>query len=73
MGTATIVLSDDNGAVACKATFDGGWDASSHAHQHANLMLRHMDEICTRVSTPEVQEVPDEDAAQSRILLLDGG
>jgi len=73
MGTATIILSDDNGAVACKAAFEGGWDGTSHAHQHANLMLKHMDDLCTRVTTPEVQEVPDDDAAQSRMILLDGG
>jgi hypothetical protein len=72
MPTATIILSDDNGAVACKATFEGGWDSTSHAHQHAHLMLKHMDDLCTRVTTPEVQEVPDDDAAQSRMILLDG-
>jgi hypothetical protein len=70
MGTATITLSDDNGEVACKAIFDGGWDKDSHAHQHANLMLKHMDELCTRVSTPEVEAVPGED--QARIQLIGG-
>lgn len=71
MATAHIILSDDNGAVACKATFDGGWDGNSHAHQHANLMLKHMDELCTRVSTPEVEAVPGDDG-QARIQLIGG-
>lgn len=69
MATATIVLEDDNGAVACKVVFDGGWNPESHAHQHANLMLKHMDEMCTRVSTPEVEAIPGEDG-QSRIVLV---
>ena len=71
MATATIILSDDNGAVACKATFEDGWNADSHAHQHANLMLKHMDELCTRVSTPEVEAVPGEED-RPRIQLIGG-
>jgi len=67
MATAVIVLEDDNGAVACRATFEGGWDGESHAHQHASLLLKHMDELCTRVSTPVVEAVPGED--RPRIVL----
>ena len=69
MGMATIVLEDDNGQVACKATFSGGFDTRSHAHQHANLMLQHMDSICTRASEPEVKPAEVEEA---RIIIAQG-
>lgn len=68
MAQAAIILEDDNGAVACKVTFSGGWDATSHAHQHANLMLKHMDELCERVTTPQVEAT--DDCSQSRIVLV---
>jgi hypothetical protein len=71
VATATIVLEDDSGHVACKAVFDGGWDPSSHAHQHARLMLEHMDSICTRVSQPELTPAKAE-ADKPRIVLVDG-
>ena len=62
MGIATIILEDDNGQVACKATFEGGWNPASHAHQHANLMLKHLDSLCTRASEPEIVPAEVEEA-----------
>jgi hypothetical protein len=69
MGMATIILSDDAGTVACKATFDGGWNPASHAHQHANLLLKHMDELCTRASEPEIQAA---EVKEARIVVVGG-
>lgn len=47
---ATIVLEDHDGAIACKLTFSGptgGFDPSSHAHQHAQILFGMMDQLCT--------------------------
>jgi hypothetical protein len=68
MAQATIILEDDNGAVACKVTFGGGWDAKSHAHQHANLMLKHMDEMCVRAEVGHDVAQAHADSAKSRIV-----
>lgn len=54
MGTATIVLEDNDGAIACKLTFSpAGFDPASHAHQHAQILIAHMDSLCTKAPLPE--------------------
>lgn len=54
MATATIVLEDHEGAIACKLTFSpAGFDPSSHAHQHAQILIAGMDNLCTKAPMPE--------------------
>ena len=66
MATATIVLEDDqqpNGApgVSCKLVFAGGFDKSSHAHQHAQILIglmdQHMQRAGAAVIDPAVQAI----------------
>lgn len=66
MGLVNITLEDDTeGQIACKVTFDGGWNGKSGAHQHARMMLDHMDSICTKAPMPAAPEP----AEPSRIIL----
>lgn len=48
MATATITLEDDNGAVACKLVFGGGYQNSSGAHQAAQILIKQMDSLMER-------------------------
>lgn len=52
--TATLVLSDDNGAVALQLGFSGGFQDDSRAHQAALMLVRFMDEHCARQGQPNV-------------------
>lgn len=60
MSTATIVLEDVDGQIAMKVTFSHatgeGFDKASHAHQHAQILIRMMDELCTKVEQPAEPE-----------------
>lgn len=60
MSTATVTLEDVNGQIAMKVTFSGdngqGFDKDSHAHQHAQILVRMMDELCTKVEQPAEPE-----------------
>ena len=77
MATATITLEDDQGGVACKLVFSGGFDKTSNAHQHAQIIIglmdQHMQRMGGAVIDPTVQEqapalaIPD--AEGSRIIL----
>lgn len=57
MATATIVLEDHEGSIACKLVFSGGatvgYDPASHAHQHAQILIKQMDSLCTKAPMPE--------------------
>jgi hypothetical protein len=58
MPTATIVLEDHDGQIACRLTFSpAGFDPTSHAHQHAQIMLTHMDGLCTKAPESETVEM----------------
>lgn len=87
MATATIVLEDDqqpNGApgVSCKLVFAGGFDKSSHAHQHAQILIglmdQHMQRAGAAVIDPAVQAVEHKDAslavpdAEASRIILEG-
>lgn len=60
MSVATIVLEDVDGQIAMKVNFSGaegqGFDRASHAHQHAQILIRMMDELCTKVEQPAEPE-----------------
>jgi hypothetical protein len=69
MSAATFVLEDENGLVACKVSFSsdkGGFDAESHAHQHAQILIKMMDKIC---SSKEVAQEKEQTKQIPRILL----
>lgn len=59
MSAATIVLEDVDGVVALKVTFGAGFDPTSHAHQHAQILIRMMDQVCQRQGEPEVVTTED--------------
>lgn len=48
-GSATFVLEDDNGAVACKVTFSNGFNPTSRAHQAAQMLVQMMDGLCNNL------------------------
>ncbi len=48
MSVATITLEDDNGAVAAKLVFGGGYDRTSGAHQAAQMLIGQMDALMER-------------------------
>lgn len=68
MSTATLILTDvtdEGGAISARIDFGpGGFDPNSHAHQHAYLLVKHMDEnLCKRLDEPK---------AETGIVLPDG-
>ncbi len=49
MGTATITIEDsENGALEFGLRLDSEFDVKSGAHQVANIILNHLDEIMER-------------------------
>ena len=65
MSTATLILTDEGGAIASRLEFGPeGFQKDSHAHQHAYLLVKHMDEnLCKRLDEPK---------AKTGIVLPDG-
>lgn len=55
-----IVLEDVDGQIAMKVTFSDpnveGFNRDSHAHQHAQILIRMMDELCTKAEAQPVAE-----------------
>lgn len=68
MSQALIVLEDEDGAVACKLTFAGGFDPKSHAHQHAQILIGKMDEMCERLAEPVIDPVIE----QPKLVVVEG-
>lgn len=60
MATASIVLEDHDGEIACRLTFSpAGFDPKSHAHQHAQILIAHMDKLCTKAPGSETVEMAE--------------
>ncbi len=45
MSRATMVFADKDGALDFSLVFDGGFDPNSPAHQHAQIVLKKLDEM----------------------------
>lgn len=60
---ATITLVDHDGQIACDLTFEGGFKPASPAHQHAQILIKMMDELCTKQQPPEILRLPVVDQA----------
>lgn len=75
MSHATIILEDQDGAVAARLVFTGGFDRTSHAHQAAQILMAKMDEHYARQPGSEVVETtkPAAEAPQAPALLLPNG
>ena len=61
---ATITLVDHDGQIACDLTFEGGFKPASPAHQHAQILIKMMDELCTKQQPPEILRLPVVDQAE---------
>ena len=56
MSTATLILTDEGGAIASRLEFGPeGFQKDSHAHQHAYMLVKHMDEVCKRLDEPKTK------------------
>lgn len=63
MSTVTITLSDvESGMFEMSCNFGAEFDKNSHAHQHANLILKTLDELAKQASAP-IAVLSDEIAA----------
>lgn len=60
MSRATLVLSDKYGMVDASLVFDGGFDAQSPAHQHAQILVKLMDEMFASKQDEETVAVKEE-------------
>jgi hypothetical protein len=55
MSTVNINLEDTpDGAIALQVCYTGGFNVKSHAHQHALLLIKHMDEMAERLGAPKI-------------------
>lgn len=53
MSKVTITLKDVDGAVEANVVFSGDFDKTSPAHQVANLVLKHLDEVMRKQTEVE--------------------
>jgi hypothetical protein len=51
-----------DGTIALQVCYVGGFDVKSHAHQHALLLIRKMDEMADRRGEPVIEVSQSEDA-----------
>lgn len=58
MAKVTFILEDHDGAVACMVHFDQGFQPDSHAHQHGQILIKMMDDLCAPKEEPTVLEKP---------------
>jgi len=57
MPKAVITLDDVDGQISMSLFLEGGFNKDSHAHQHANLVLKYLDSIAGMKTTEAVQWV----------------
>lgn len=58
MSGVVIALEDQgDGEFAFQVDFCGEFNSESHAHQHALLLIKHMDEIAVNKSLPEQKKI----------------
>ena len=73
MSQALIVLEDDNGAVACKLTFSGGYDKTSGAHQAAQILIAQMDKLMQRQGEPVIDPLVVDAQPAAQLLVGPNG
>ncbi len=67
MSRATLVFADKDGALDFSIVFDGGFDPKSPAHQHAQIVLKMLDQMMGEKTQEQVVPlVPEE----SRIVVM---
>ncbi|UUZ68275.1 hypothetical protein LP416_29355 [Polaromonas sp. P2-4] len=57
MAKAVITLDDKDGQISLSMFLEGGFQADSNAHQHAGLILKHLDELAGMKTEQAVQWV----------------
>ena len=68
MSSVTIELQDADGAIACNTNFIGGFNPLSHAHQHAQILLRMMDDLCNKSAEAITAEPAHDTKALTDVL-----
>ena len=60
MARVHINLEDHpDGHISCVVDYVRGFDLQSHAHQTANLVIKHLDEILKQVGKPTFEQTLD--------------
>lgn len=80
MALAMLALSDRDGAIAMDVEYVDGFDKTSHAHQHMQLLVKAMDGLAARIpeQEPQAGEISQAAAtsaildARGRPMLVDG-
>lgn len=72
MPKAIITFDDVDGQVSMTLVMEGGFNKDSHAHQHAGLVLKHLDSIAGMKTTEAVQWVDGGFVPAAERLQLDG-
>jgi hypothetical protein len=70
VSTATFVLEDDGEVVACKITFDDGFDPTSRAHQATQMLITQMDGLCENLGP--VPEKPETVVEAPSLIVVEG-
>ena len=78
MSKATLTLEDKDGQIQLSIFLEGGFQADSHAHQHAGLILKYLDSIAGMQTEQAVQwvdgaYVPSAEQDEPQIMLPRGG
>lgn len=56
MSAVTLTLTDVDGAMESRLDFGPeGFQKDSHAHQHALILHRRLDELCRRLDEPQAK------------------
>ena len=59
MSYVNINMEDvEDGQIAMNVVYKDGFNVASHAHQHANLLMKYMERIATRQAEPDVLTEP---------------
>lgn len=60
MSRATLVLTDKYGMVDAQLVFDDGFNKDSPAHQHAQILVKLMDEMFSSKQDAEIVPVKED-------------
>lgn len=62
MSRATMVFTDKNGAIDFSLVFDEGFDPKSPAHQHAQIVVKMLDQMMGEKTQEEIVPLQTDDS-----------
>jgi hypothetical protein len=71
MSRAIISLTDESdGSFSTVVQYEGGFNKLSHAHQHTNILMEHLNTLAKQMEEPEVHTITDADVKPLSLVIV---